>query len=74
MKKISLILILVACFSCKEETVEPIKTEASVFDNPYTVVIRNDHKVDLIPGRDTVSLYLENAYNLADESIIFVKK
>ena len=74
MKRFSALLILVACFSCKEEKVEPIKTEASVFDKPYTVVIRNDHKVDLISGRDTVSLYLENAYNLADESIIFMKK
>ena len=74
MKKISLLLILVACFSCKKETVDPIKTETPVFEKPYTVVIRNDHKVDLISGRDTVSLYLENAYNLAEESIIFVKK
>ena len=43
------------------------------FSLPYSVEIKNDHEVKLVSKYDTVTLYLENAYSLADETKIFIK-
>lgn len=40
---------------------------------PYTPIIRNEHDVLLVNKGDTIELYLENAYALQDEYVIFVK-
>jgi len=50
---------------------KPVK---GYLDAPYTVKVINDHEVQLVCGPDTVTLLLENAYNLSDESIIFINK
>lgn len=38
----------------------------------YTVKIIDDHAVQLVNAGDTITLSLENASNLAEESVIFV--
>lgn len=43
------------------------------FSLPYSVEIKNDHEVKLVSKYGTVTLYLENAYSLADETKIFIK-
>lgn len=68
MKKTLLLLFILGSCSLVED-VEP-----KVFDLPYSIKIRNEHEVLLTSKKDTVVLYLENAYSLADEHVIFIKK
>jgi len=52
--------------------VEPVK--ADPLNNPYSLKFLDEHEVQLISKKDTVSLLLENSSCLADEYVIFVKK
>ena len=44
----------------------------NIFSKPYTVEIESDHQVNLIHEKDTIYLYLENAYNF-NEEIVYIK-
>lgn len=65
MKKLITLVFLVGC-----SFIEP----QDPFDKPYSVRILNDHAVQLTNKKDTVLLLLENAYALADETIIYIKQ
>jgi hypothetical protein len=44
------------------------------FSNPYRIEILDEAEARLISKYDTVTLLMENAYALADESVIFIKQ
>lgn len=50
-----------------------IKPEKDPFFKPYKVKIVDEHRVNLIFEKDTVILYLENAYAF-DEEVVFIEK
>jgi len=50
------------------------KPAPDAFDKPYKVSVIDDHEVQLTYKADTVRLYLENAYLLSEEAVIFIKK
>ena len=52
--------------------IEPVK--ADPLNNPYSLSFLDEHEVQLISKKDTISLLLENSSCLADECVIFVKK
>lgn len=52
---------------------EKDKKENKVFKNLYKLEIKNEHHVQCTSGRDTINLYFENAYNLAEERLVFIE-
>lgn len=72
MKKTLFVLIVIA-FSCTEEKI-PAEKKDFVYDRPYKVEILNDHQVQCTNSGDTIQLYLENAYALSEEVIVFIEK
>ena len=49
---------------------EPTKQEWKA----YHIKINNEHEVQCVSGKDTVYLYFENAYNLADERVVYIER
>jgi len=41
---------------------------------PHEVMVVDDHEVALINDRDTIFLYMEDAWSVADEWLIYVKQ
>jgi len=50
-----------------------IKLKEDPFSKPYKVEIVDEHRVNLIFEKDTVVLYLENAYAFKEE-VVFIEK
>lgn len=57
---------VIGIFKIKEE----IKIEQ--FSKPYTIKIKDEHHAILRYEKDTVILFLENAYALGDQDIAFI--
>lgn len=48
--------------------------KARQISKPYLIEIKNEHHVQCVSGRDTINLYFENAYNLAEERLVFIEQ
>jgi hypothetical protein len=70
MKTILLIISLTLLISSFNK---PFKYDYKVFTKPYKVVRIDEHELQLINKKDTVVLYLENAYQFK-EQIVYIKK
>ena len=68
----NLLLLTLLLIACKEETIETPKLD--LFDNPYRLEIKNEAVVQFISKTDTVTMYLENAYALSGETVVFIEK
>jgi hypothetical protein len=73
-------LLLSAVSLCQWSTSDSIwiakdksKYDYKVFTKPYNIVRIDEHELQLINKKDTVVLYLENAYQFK-ERIVYIKK
>ncbi len=60
----------------KSNESKQIKASIEVVEDPgtpFNIKIMDDHEVILTNATDTITLSLENAYELADEYVIYVK-
>lgn len=68
-------LVLLLKFGLEAIKPEPVKKVTDPFLNPYRVEVIDEHEAHFI-GRegDTIKVYLEDAYNLMTEEVVYLSR